>query len=214
MGMLYQVRRFPQIFILLLGYGGLWSFYLSGNTPQHFFAYYCWLVPFGIVACENVGGRWNKKLVHVILLIFIGLTAAWNYQTHIKTYTEATYPGHLVSLAWGAPLWHNNVDRPMQEMAHDLQALLQPDDQFIVLSDGAFPLYYFKHEGYLPEIGMAQVESLAEDGTMCLHLPDILRREHHIRAAVSVTGQNFCKQAVESVLSYQESTLQMTIFEE
>ena len=100
MGMLYQVRRFPQIFILLLGYGGLWSFYLSGNTPQHFFAYYCWLVPFGIAACENVGGRWNKKLVHVILLIFIGLTAAWNYQTHIKTYTEATYPRHLVSLAW------------------------------------------------------------------------------------------------------------------
>jgi 4-amino-4-deoxy-L-arabinose transferase-like glycosyltransferase len=212
-GMFYQVRHFPLIFILLLGYGGLWSFYLSGNTPQHFFAYYCWLLPFAVAACEKLGDWWNKKIVRLVLLMFVGLTAAWNYQTHIRRYTETTYPRHLVSLAWGWPLWPNNIDRPMQEMVQDLQILLQPDEQFIVLSDGAFPLYYFKGEGYLPEVGMTQLESFTERGMMCLRLPDILRRENYIRAAVSFTNQNFCQQEVESLLSYQGSTLQITIFE-
>lgn len=42
-GLIYQARYYPRIFLILLGYGTLWSFYFLGDTPQHFLAYFCWL---------------------------------------------------------------------------------------------------------------------------------------------------------------------------
>ncbi len=211
-GMIYQARYHTKIFAILLGYGVLWSFYLSGNTAQHFFAYFCWLIPFGIAAFERVTTGWNKKIYLRLSWIVIVMTGLWTYQTHIKTYTYATYPEHLLSAVWGQTLWRNNIHRPMEEMAQQLQRILTPSDQFIVLSDGAFPLYYFRDERYLQNFKRSQLGLLSEGESTCLHLPEEARRKRKIRAAVSYTNQNFCAEDVEEIIHYPGSNLQITVF--
>jgi len=211
-GVIYQVRFYPKIFGILIGYGLIWSFYLSGDTPQHFFAYFCWLLPFGVVAFEKVISRWNKTAYLFVFGTFIVITGAWSYQTHIKTYTYETYPKHLLPTVRGLSLWRNNIDRPMEQMAQQLQEILKPDDQFIVLSDGAFPLYYFRDERYLQHVSMSQMVLESERESQCLHLPEEIRRERKIRAAVSFTTQTFCDQDMEEVIRYNGSNLQITVF--
>jgi len=211
-GIIYQVRFYPKIFGILIGYGLIWSFYLSRATPQHFFAYFCWLLPFGVVAFEKIISRWNRTAYLFVFGAIIVITGAWSYQTHIKTYTYETYPKHLLPAVWGLSLWRNNIDRPMEQMAQQLQEILKSDDQFIVLSDGAFPLYYFRDKRYLRNVGMSQMVFLSESESTCLHLPGEIRQKHKIRAVVSYTDQNFCAKDVEEVFHYPGSHLQITVF--
>ncbi len=213
-GLIYQMRYYPKIFGVLIGYGALWSFYLYGNTAQHFFSYFCWLFPFGVAAFGKAATHWNRKIIALLPGIFLVSTGLWSYYTHIRTYTSETYPKQWISKVWGMALWQNNIHRPMESMAQELGTLLRPDEQFIVVSDGAFPLYYFRDERYIREVNISRMEVRREEESECLYLPVIIRQKYHIRAAVSFTHQIFCRENVEDILRYKESDLQITIFSE
>ena len=181
------------------GMGCYGHFTFPVTPPQHFFAYFCWVFPFGIAAFDRLLAHWNTRISVPVFLLVLLITGIWNYYTHVKTYTYATYPNALVSRVRGATLWRNNVVRPMEPMAQDLQRLLQPNERFIVLADGAFPLYYFDDERYLQKVSLAQLDEIPDGNSLsaqaghCLSVPKTLRQQYPIRAAVAFTHQNFLR---------------------
>lgn len=214
LGMWFQARHYPTLFVVLLGYGVIWSFYFTMDTAQHFLAYFCWLLPFGAAAWHRFLSQWNRRVSLTGCILVLSVMSVWTYYIHIKTYTHNTYPTKLLTAVWGSTLWRNNLDRPMQALAQDMQRALKADERFIVLADGAFPLYYFPDERYLQRVHLADLVFEGEHESRCLHLPEELRRAYHIRAAVSFTTHNFCEKDREDVIRYPGSDLQLTVFSE
>lgn len=209
-GIGFQARYFPLVFAMLLPYAGLFSFYIFRDTPQHFFAYFSWIVPFAVAAAFSALTPARRNWAIALFAVLTGAVATWTYTGHIRRYTAESYPAALVSAVWGETLWRNNVVRPVHAIAADLEASLQPDDRFIVLSDGALPLYYFPDNRYL---NSPPIVSDRDPTThrACLRLT---RREDQcptVRAAVSWTEQDFCSDQVETVLRYPGSDLKVML---
>jgi hypothetical protein len=210
-GMFSQARRSPQIFVLLAPYALLFSFFIYGNTPQHFFAYFTWLAPFGIAVTFNTLARAGRCSAIVVFAILTLAVAGWTYVGHVRRYTAEGYPERLLHATWGATLWRNNVVRPLDAISRDLQAVLGPDDRFIVLSDGALPLYYFPDQRYLslPPLASDRDPVTQRPCTSLVGPPD---QRGRVRAAVSWTDQSFCSDEIERVLRYPGSDLKVTLF--
>ena len=102
----------------------------------------------------------------------------------------------------------------MQEMAQDLRTILREDDRFVVLSDGAFPLYYFRDERWFREIEDLSIVIHHENGLACLSFSETVRREEHILAAVLNTEQQFCQEHIQKTLRYEGADLYITLFHE
>jgi hypothetical protein len=134
--------------------------------------------------------------------------AAWSWNLHVRHYREDTYPGWLLEATFGQMIWQNNIDRPVHEIAADLGQALGPQDRFVVLIDGAIPLYYFRDPRYLSQSPSFDPGTVRERG--CLRWrsrPDATL----VRAAVSSTAESFCPELVERVIRYPDSRLQVTV---
>lgn len=214
-GMWYQFRNNILIFITLLGYFLIWSFYLGGNTGQHFLAYFCWVLPFGIMAIyEFVKKREIFWRICTWILLF-SMILAWTYTTHIKMYTYESYPRSLISLFWAEPLgWINNIYRPMNEIAKVLDSKLGPNSKYLSLIDTSFYRFYYPEpEGsrYLPVESAMPETRKNPDGFPCLWMSWDTIKANKIRAVVSYTNQSVCSELIGEVINYPGSNLKLTL---
>jgi len=57
----YQSKKFTKVFIILLGYGLIWSFIFTEYRAA-FSAYFCWLLPFGNACHWTLSRNGNPTL--------------------------------------------------------------------------------------------------------------------------------------------------------
>ena len=209
-GIYYQIRKYSRIFIILGGYGAIWSFYLMGNTGQHFLAYFCWLAPFGIATIDQLILKLKGKIGIILWAVVFMCMFIWTYYAHIKTYTYDNYPRSLVSITWGENLgWINNIYRPMHKIANTLDENLGPNGKFISIIDGALVLYYFPDE--TKSINSQLVEIQQESTEPCLWMSLDTVKSNKIRAVVSYANQTVCPEIVGEVINYPGSNLKLTL---
>lgn len=209
-GSLYLFRRHRGVSLIISLYGLLFSFWISGNTIQHFLAYFSWVLPFGVCALA----AWNGLPRPASILAGIAITLvvlSWSAWIHIVRYTDDTYPNRILSYTFSRIQWKNNVVRPYDEIARDLRASLSPQDRFIVLSDGAFPLFYFRDRRYL-QMGSGGNPIERRVGAAGCLTPPANDDGRRVRAALSYAEQSFCKEFVEHTIRYNGSELKLTIF--
>lgn len=210
-GMFSQLKKYPLMFLSLVGYGAIWSFYLRGNTGQHFLAYFCWLTPFGIAAVEKYLWKKSSRLSWAVWTILLGSLLIWTYQTHLKTYSYETYPRGLAAKTWSEPLgWVNNIYRPLRKIAMTLDQTLKPNEKYISLIDGALSLYYYPNEEQAVS-GVTPSSSNETSQVQCLWLPQETIKTYRIRAIVSYTDQTVCPELIEKEIRYPGSNLLVTL---
>lgn len=207
-GMAFQARRFPALFVLLLPYALLFSFYIQGHSYAHFFSYFCWLAPFGVAAVFTGLHRLGRPIAVTVLTLVTLAVATWTYVGHVRRYTAETFPHALVRAAWGDATWRSNVVRPIGQIVRDLQDIVDANDRFIVTADGSLPLYYFPDPRYLP-LAMTGLTTDRERSDACTRL---VHHRQVIRAAVSWTRETFCADQVEAVRRYPGADLMVTVF--
>lgn len=207
-GMVYQARRYPGVFALLLPYAALFSFYLQHQTSAHFLAYAVWLAPFGVAALlATTRPHLRRAMIAILAVVTVG-TAVWTYVGHVRRYTAQAFPEHLVTAVNGDLIWRNNVNRPLDAIERDLRSILGKDDRFVVTADGALPLYYFRDPRYLGE----PVTASATDPVTGAPCQRVVQQAAVIRAGVSPTAKPFCADQVESVRRYPGADLMVTVF--
>jgi 4-amino-4-deoxy-L-arabinose transferase-like glycosyltransferase len=210
-GMYAQLRKNVYLFVILAGYGAIWSFYLQGNTGQHFLAYFCWAVPFGIAYIDQLFRKRNNYVFSTIWLAILGLMVAWTYAIHLKTYTYDSYPRDLVSAVWGENLgWINNIYRPLRKIVGTLNDNLGSNGKYLSLVDGALTLYYYPDESRSLD-GTSHLKIRQDKNGRCFWLPADVIKANKLRAVVSYVNQDICPELVEVVNQYPGSNLQLTI---
>ena len=211
-GLYRQGRKYFDIFLILLGFGAIWSFYLNGNTGQHFLAYYCWAVPFGI---DYLFQSFSQKNLYVQALTWgavLCVLFTWTYTTHTQTYTHDTYPNALITMTWGKELgWINNLDRPMHEISGNLSDVLHANDGYISLIDGALNLFYFPDETkYAGDIQSLQTRTDPK-GQCFIPSAAVVNSGKKIRAVVMFTDQHMCPELVASEIHYPGSNIKLAV---
>jgi hypothetical protein len=105
-------RRCLFGFWITLPFCLLFSFYLQGMTGVHFFAYFCWTVPFAAARSIGSSGRANARIKARLGVLFVAAAAAWSYVAHIRAYTFDSYPDELRRRVHGHSYWPNNRSAP------------------------------------------------------------------------------------------------------
>lgn len=209
-GVFYCAWRNRLVFWVTLAYGLVFSFYLRENTSNHFLAYFSWTLPWAVAALDRVRrslpGRGSYVLPGLVALV-----ATWTLVVHVWRYSEVSYPASLLRATYSTVVWQNNVDRPMVPIARDLRAILGPNDRFIVLTDGALHIYYFRDPRFVTAPTIQRVSSTGTQVEPCLMFTPLTRNGSPIRAAVSFVGQDFCPDITEKVIRYEGSRMQVTI---
>ena len=212
-GIWYQIRKHREIFLIFLGYAILWSFYISGNTGQHFLAYFCWLLPFGIVSISNFLSRFTSRIRLLVWLVLLSLMFIWTYQVHLKMYTYDSYPRSLATNFWAEPLgWPNNIYRPVVEIATSMNERLGPKGKYITLIDTSFEYFYFYNsdgDRAIPA-NSAQLKIVQVSGSPCFWTSWDVIKSLKIRAIVTYSNQFVCPDIAGEIITYPGSNLKLT----
>lgn len=193
-GVVAQWRYARILFWLLMPYALLFSFYIVDNTSQHFLSYYIWLLPFAVAGLWQWGQRRGRDWQGVVICALAAMcisAAAFGYVTSVRRYTEASYPYGLETKVFGLSKWRTNLDRPLPQIAADLERILEPADQWTATTDGTLPLYYFPDPRYV-----------SPEEVSCQNLRAYVR---------SRTQPLLCDLVPEEVLTYPESFLEVVL---
>lgn len=107
---LYEMRRrCPLGFWSLLPYGLVFCFYIQGMTGVHFFAVYCWAVPFAVAWYLRVRSGSGCRKRGLAAGVVIVLVWSLSYVGHVRLYTRDDYPERLRTALHGLAYWQNNV---------------------------------------------------------------------------------------------------------
>jgi hypothetical protein len=108
MGVCEMYRRCVWGFWITLPFGLLFSFYLQGMTGVHFFAYFCWVVPFAIARLFGLHCVESVAIKKLIAGLFVATVFAWSCFVHIREYSYESYPDDLCRIVCGHIYWPNN----------------------------------------------------------------------------------------------------------
>ena len=228
-GTFYLLKHQSNIFIVLIPYAVVMSFYISGGTPGHFLAYFSWILPFSAVVLTQT--LKNKLYFTSNLVVLTLLIVTWSTVIHIIRYQEYSYPDRILNATFSRVGWYNNIVQPYDKIISDLELNLNPGEHFTVVTRSAAILYYFdKNKHYETHREMNDIQIEKRKGFECLVL-DIASKEKKdeiIKAAVSYgydkfwnkpiekapisNSQDFCPENVKQVIYYPKSDFQLTLF--
>jgi hypothetical protein len=113
-GLAVVMRRFPYVGFVVVPYAFIVSFYMSGDTGQHFLSFVIWMLPFG------VAGLVDYAKSRTLRLIFASVLISWTVVLHVWPYPDARYPYWVSKLTFGDPKWLSNSLFPLEEIKNAL----------------------------------------------------------------------------------------------
>ncbi|SBW09591.1 membrane hypothetical protein [uncultured Alphaproteobacteria bacterium] len=158
-GLIGMLRRSPALFASSFLYFIIISFYMSGNTGQHFLSLTVWCFPFAAAVIL----RSNETLAATAPRAVIGLVAAaigaWTFWLHMWPYSDTSYPDDVAARSFGNPLWRNNAITPIEAVG----ARLGNTDGLVGSAAGsAWEFYYF------PNLNWARHPTLTTGANGCI----------------------------------------------
>ena len=133
---------FKKILFLLLPYFFVISFFMSGNTGQHFASVFIWLIPFFCIFLSKYITRYYYlKILNIFFIILIIPFTVW---AHIIPYDESNYPHQFTGKVLGSEKWPPNLNRPLKLISKKIKNHISSKDKIFYSIDGALTLHYLK----------------------------------------------------------------------
>jgi|GEM_PF-6205946 len=199
-GSIYLFKTNKHIYLMIIGYAILFSFYIYGNTSNHFLSYFIWIIPMSTAFIIT----YIKKYSIILLSILMVLVISWSIIIHVIRYKEKTYPHFLLTYTYSETFRINNIVRPVRQIADDLKKYLDKDEYYLCLTDGAI-IFYAKDINYKDNSEIFLTEN------KCYKFYDN-KSTKYIRAAVINEDDFFCDDLIEKQINYEKSYLKLIIF--
>ena len=207
-GIVGQILYAPRILILTLPYFLIFSFYITGNTGQHFQSWFIWILPFAsqIILCAL---KKSQRIGYVIGIPLLVTLFGFTWFAHIQQYNEINYPHAFVKRIGGVPKWPQNLQRPLKLIAKDLEKIAGSSLLVAQEIDGAIELYYGKNINWVTPPKMEIKTYRNEDEVIsCRTAPKI-----EIKALVSnIKSTKFCSDSNVEYIKYPGSNLVTIVF--
>ena len=206
-GIFWQWRCGREFLIILGPYALIFSFYLIGNTAQHFLSYYIWMVPFAIAGLWQFahlrGQDWRGAMASFLIAICIA-SGLFGYVANTRRYTETDYPTWLQQSFFASGKWRTNLVRPLPQIAEDLSVVLGPEDLWTVTIDGPLSMYYFVDDRFAETV----FEDHVFNGRSCLALVSDVNVAAIVRSS---TQAPLCDKDYVSLTAYEGSYLEIVM---
>ena len=138
---IYIYLKHKYIFILLLPYFFITSFFMQGNTANHFASIFIWLLPFFSLFVSKVFFDNKSK---VVILIFSIILISFTLFYHVKPYNEKNYPFTLIEKFNGLLIWPPNLNRPLKNISEEIKKYNNNNVEIGTSIDDAMTHFYFR----------------------------------------------------------------------
>ena len=208
LGMIGQILYAPRILILTLPYFLIFSFYITGNTGQHFQSWFIWILPF---ASQIILGTLKKseKIGYFIGLPLLVTLFSFTWFAHLQQYNEINFPHAFAKKIGGITKWPQNLQRPLKLIVKDLEEIAGSSLPVSREIDGAIELYHGKNLNWVtpPYIEIKDYKN-EKEVIKCRTLP-----RNKIKALVANKSSiKFCPDTNVEYIQYSGSNLVVIIF--
>lgn len=199
---IYLYIKHKQIFILLLPYLLVTSFFMAPPTAQHFASIFIWLLPFFSLFISEILSDYKLKIFVILLSI---LMIFFTLYCHIKIYDEKNYPYSLVKKFNGTlpfELWPQNLYIPVKEASDLIKIYNKKDVEIGYTGSNEMFMHYFE-DNSIKFLGhdvmkILSEENLCIDKVKKLQLKVLISRNYHPLP---------CNKIIKKVLKFDNSSI-------